>query len=541
MLTANRISKSYGIQTILEDVSFSINPNERVGLIGPNGCGKTTLLRILAGIEQPDAGQVTCMPLELRTGYLEQGFNPQSNVTFGELISQIGGDFDHLEQELVKLAQELASHPELPELHETYDTALSRLETAVPDRNRLCSLLNHLGLEEIPSDQPVETLSGGQKTRLALALVLLQQPQVLLLDEPTNHLDIDMLVWLEDWLADFPGAALIVSHDRTFLDRTVNRILDLNPNTHQVKAYPGNYTDYLHQYRQEVEQQWQVYKDQEAETRRIRQDIARTKEQARWVEITTTSRQPTVRRYARKVARKALSRENKLKRYLESDDRVVKPARSWQLNLEFIPESETGRDALRFERLSIGYPGKQPLLTDINLFLQAGERVVLTGPNGCGKTTLLRTIAGQLQPAEGRVHLGANVQLGYMAQEQEVLNPELSALETLQAIAPMSETDARNFLHYFLFSGDKALQPVKLLSYGERARLILATLVAQGCNLLLLDEPINHLDIPSRERFEQALAGFEGTVIAVVHDRYFINRFASRQWLVEDAIIEKAL
>jgi ATP-binding cassette, subfamily F, member 3 len=275
--------------------------------------------------------------------------------------------------------------------------------------------------------------------------------------------------------------------------------------------------------------------------RRIRRDIARTKEQARWVEITTTPRQPNVRRYARKVAKKALAREKKLERFSTSDDRVEKPERSWQLNIDFTVGIKTGKDVMLLDDLSIGYPNNPLLLNNINLSLRAGERVVLTGPNGCGKTTLLRTIAGYLAPVEGSIQLGANVHLGYMTQEQEVLNPELSALETLQAIAPMSETDTRHFLHFFLFAGDKALQPVNQLSYGERARLILATLVARGCNFLLLDEPINHLDIPSRERFEQALSGFDGTVIAVVHDRYFIERFASRLWLVEDAIIEKAL
>jgi ATP-binding cassette, subfamily F, member 3 len=539
MLTAHRISKSYGIQNILQKVTFSINPSERLGLIGPNGSGKTTLLRILAGVERQDTGHVTRTPPDLRIGYLEQGFSSQAGLTFGELISQAGGNLDRLEQELAHLGRALASQPDRDDLLLAYDDVLHRLESAASEQNQLPELLQALGLEGIPTEQPTQTLSGGQKTRLALALVLLGNPQVLLLDEPTNHLDIQMLEWLEAWLAEFPGAALIVSHDRTFLDRTVNRVLDLNPENQQIKVYAGNYSDYLEQYRREVAGRWQAYRDQEEEIRRLRQDIARTKEQARWVEITTTSRQPTVRRYARKVAKKALSREKKLDRYLNSDERVEKPKAGWQMNLNFSPGQESGKDVLLLEGLSIGYPGGQPLLKGIDLSLHAGERVVLTGPNGCGKTTLLRTIAGQLKPAEGRIRLGANVRLGYMAQEQEVLDRELSALETLQAIAPMHETEVRNFLHYFLFAGDEALKPVRLLSYGERARLILAILVAQGCNLLLLDEPINHLDIPSRERFEQALANFEGTVIAVVHDRYFIERFASRLWSVSGTEIKE--
>jgi ATP-binding cassette subfamily F protein 3 len=264
------------------------------------------------------------------------------------------------------------------------------------------------------------------------------------------------------------------------------------------------------------------------------------------VEHTTTSRQPIVRRYAKKVARKALSREKKLERYVASGDRVEKPKQGWQMKLDFGDRSREGdgvqhlsQDAFRLQDLAVGYQGDPTLLEGLNLRVAVRQRIAFSGPNGSGKTTLLRTIAGKLPPLDGKVHLGANVKLGYMSQEQELLDPELNALESLRRIAPLSETEARSFLHYFLFSGDDALRPACQLSYGERARLRLATLVAEGCTLLLLDEPINHLDIPSREKFEAALAGYEGTVLAVVHDRYFIQRFATELWIVEGKLIRR--
>jgi ATP-binding cassette subfamily F protein 3 len=534
MLTAHQLYKKYNIQPILENVSFSVNAGERVGLIGPNGCGKSTLLRILAGIEPADQGYVTRTPSDLRAGYLAQGYEYEPGLTLGDLIQKASGDMDRLENELAQLANQLAKTPNQPDLQEAYDQALGRLEFSGGQSHvQLHSILASLELDSLPESQPAHILSGGQKTRLAMAQVLLGNPQMLILDEPTNHLDIGMLEWLENWLHNFPGGALIVSHDRTFLDRTVNRILDLNPITHTVTAYVGNYTDYLEQYLNQVEKHWSAYKDQEAEIRRMRQDIARTKEQSRWVEITTTSRQPTVRRYAKKVAKKALSREKKLNRYLESDDRVEKPNNSWQMKLAFEP-IVAGKQVLHMEALSVGYNQAEPLLENINFSIRGGERIVLTGPNGCGKTTLLRTLTGQVQPLAGEFQFGSTVHLGYMTQEQEFLDPERNALQIIQTLAPMNETDTRSFLHFFLFSGDDALRPASQLSYGERARLALARLVVQGCNFLLLDEPINHLDIPSRERFEQALASFEGTILAVVHDRYFIERFATQLWFAED-------
>lgn len=548
MLTAHNLSKAFGLTPILKNITFNVNAGDRVGLIGPNGCGKTTLLRLLTGELRPDAGHISLTPGDLRVGYLAQGFEPDPALSLSQLIHQTVGDPARLEVELAHLATALAAEPQRTDLQIAYDQTLTRLNRS--NISQFQSILAGLGLDAIDKAQLAATLSGGQKTRLALALVLLSDPQFLLLDEPTNHLDIEMLEWLEDWLRGFPGGALIVSHDRTFLDRTVTRILDLDPQTQTMRDYAGNYSDYLEQYLNEREKQWDAYKDQVYEIRRMKQDIARAKAQAADTERRVKSvsvggikeGKDHYLRLAKKVARKGKSREKKLDRYLESDERVERPKQSWQMKLNFADSAHLGRDVLTIADLTIGYSLDVPLLRDLNLQVQSGQRVVLTGMNGIGKSTLLRTVVGEIRPLSGKIRLGSSVKLGYMAQEQERLDPASTALETIRQTAPLNQTDARSFLHYFLFSDDDPLRPIAQLSYGERARLSLALLVAQGCNVLLLDEPINHLDIPSRSQFEQALTQFEGTVLAVVHDRYFIERFATDVWVVVgDRIVREIL
>ncbi len=539
MLTAHHLYKTYGIQPILEDISFSISSNERVGLIGPNGCGKTTLMRILAGFEQPDSGIIVSTRPNLRIGYLAQGMDFDDEQTLQMTFSLDTIPQADLETEIASLASALASNPNDLQLQAKYDSAIHQLSFT---NNQLPNILGPLGLDDISLDTLVKHLSGGQKTRLMLARVLLEEPHFLLLDEPTNHLDIEMLEWLEGWLASFNGAALIVSHDRAFLDNTITSILELDPNTHGIKSYLGNYADYLEQKLVEREKQAQSYQDQQDEIAQLRaaaahiRGLTKMRKGGKADSGDKFAKGFFGNRSTKNVAGRAKHIEARIEKIL-TEDRIEKPKSSWQMKLDFGAPAHQSKDVLVTENLSVGYD--EPLLTNLNLYVRAGQRIALTGPNGTGKTTLVRSIAGKLEPLAGSLKLGMTVKLGYMAQEQELLNPNLNALQTIQSVAVFNETEARNFLHYFLFKGDDALRATRELSFGERARLQLGLLVAQGCNFLLLDEPINHLDIPSRARFEEALANFKGTILAIAHDRYFIERFASDVWTVKDGKIEK--
>lgn len=538
MLTVHHLYKTYGIQPILQDISFSISNSERIGLIGPNGSGKTTLMRILAGIEQPDSGTVTSTRAYLRMGYLAQGMDLAPGQTLQTTLSLNSVSQGQFEAEIASLASALSLTPHDELLQARYDRILQQFSSL----QSLPSLLIPLGLNNIPLETPISHLSGGQKTRLMLARVLLGEPHLLLLDEPTNHLDIEMLEWLEEWLNRFRGAILIVSHDRAFLDNTVTSILELDPATPGIKSYPGNYADYLEQKLTEREKRAQAYQDQQDELAQLRsaamhiRGLTKMKKGGKADGGDKFAKGFFGNRATKNVAGRAKHIEARLERIL-TEERIEKPRQSWQMKLDFGRTDHQSKDVLVTEGLSVGYD--HPLLTDLNLHIRAGQRIALTGANGSGKTTLIRTIAGRLDPLAGSLRLGATVKLGYMAQEQELLDPSLNSLQSVQNVAPFSETEARNFLHYFLFKGDDVLRPTSALSFGERARLQLGLLVVQGCTFLLLDEPINHLDIPSRARFEEALANFRGTILAVVHDRYFIERFASDVWNAKDGRVEK--
>lgn len=534
MLQAIQITKKYGAETVLDRVNLVIQPGERWGLVGANGCGKTTLLRILVGEVLPDGGNVVFRPSNVRIGYLPQGMRFAGEETLDDFLTRMGCNLERTSAALAEIAEQMAFGGKVEQV---YDQLLEQLTWAAQGASRASEVLAALGLDALDRSLPCATLSGGQKTRLSLAAVLLSSPQLLLLDEPTNHLDIEMIEWLENWLGNASQAALIVSHDRAFLDRVVDGIFELDGKTHELRAYVGNYSTYLEAKIAEREEQRQRYQDQQQEIERLRGSIGRVRGAANFRK---GGKADSGDKFAKgffanrslETMRRARALERRLERLLQ-EDALEKPHPDWQMRVEFADAPVSGRDVLVLQDLAVGYD-ERPLLTHLNATLRFGQRVALIGPNGCGKTTLLRTIVGQVPALEGQFRLGSKVQLGYMAQEQEDLPIAHSALTAVLELGRFSETEARSFLSKFLFKGDDVFTPIGSLSYGERSRLRLALLAASGCNLLLLDEPINHLDIPARTRFEQALTGFEGSILAVVHDRYFIAGFATVIWEVKE-------
>ena len=552
MLQIQRLRKDYGAATILSDITCIINDGEHVGLIGPNGAGKSTLLRCIIGQEQPDAGVVTLAP-GATIGYLAQAFEQLLGQTVGAAADAAQAGLVAAEAATQQAAAALADPSDLDAALAAYDAALAIFEAlgGYERMGRASAVLDGLGLGALAADTPVATLSGGQKTRLGLATLLLREPTLLLLDEPTNHLDVEALEWLEGFVQGSPHAALIVSHDRAFLDRTVSRVLYLDPATRTLKSYTGGYSDFSAARASEHERQTELYQRQQEYIAEVQGDIARLKGQAAGSENASTPVGDRDAKFilsqkggAKKVAAKAKARERKLERYLDSEERVERPRQNWGLKLDFGEPPAGGRAVVSVEELSFSYPipnsqAPTAVLQGVSLEVWHGERVALVGPNGAGKSTLLKLIAGELEPTVGRVRLGANVRAGVLAQEHETLDPTSTLLDTVLRERPMSQTEARNFLHFFLFSGDSVFRPVGACSFGERSRLQLARLVLRGCNLLLLDEPLNHLDIEGREHFEAALDAFAGAVIVVSHDRAFVSSFAERVIEVRAGVVRE--
>lgn len=509
ILTVDSVSKHYGAYELFQGVRFHLLERDRVALVGPNGAGKSTLLRIVAGLEQPDSGRIIAQR-GLRIGYLPQEPAVPSGRSVLEAALDALSHVRALGEELATLAAALATvhdPAEQARLLTTYERVSTRFEAAggydLDVRAR--QVLAGLGFRDEELLQPVEQLSGGQRTRLALARALLADPDLLLLDEPTNHLDLEALAWLERFLQRFRGTVLVVAHDRYFLDQVTTRTLELSFG--RLEEYPGNYSQYLVLRAQRFAERLAAY---EAQQEYIRKEEA------------------FIQRYrAGQRAREARGRATKLTRL----ERLERPREIERLQLRLTQGGQSGRTILTTTPLVIGYPNRQLFRTP-ELVVQRGERIAIIGPNGVGKTTLLRTLLGQLPPLAGTIRFGQGVKPAYLAQEPR-FDEERTVLETLLRRYALSEREARNFAARFLFEGDEVFKPVSALSGGERRRLALALLALERANVLLLDEPTNHLDLPSREALEAVLADFEGTILFVSHDRYLIDRLATTVWAIE--------
>ncbi len=524
ILTVSDLAKSYGAEEIFSGVSFQIVEREHVALVGVNGAGKSTVLRIIAGIEHPNGGTVA--PLKgLRITYLPQEASFQSTKTVREEARLAFAPVLEMAERMREIEHQMSDeNADLDAILTEYDRLQTRFETAggYDVEHRTDEVLMGLGFTEDQFDHPVNLLSGGQKTRVALAKALLSDPDLLLLDEPTNHLDLSMLEWLETFLRSWTGACLIVSHDRYFLDRVTTRTMDLSFG--RLEDYPAAYGRYL-DLREERRERWRKEYEEQQEY------IARQEE--------------FIRKYgAGQRYREARGRQKKLDRL----ERIPQPQEHDRLAIRLGAPVRSGRMVLSTTKMSIGYRDDatgetSQLLTTPELEIERGDRIGLLGPNGSGKTTLLKTLMGQIPALRGDYTLGTNVNPGYYAQSHEQLRGrgQGTPLSVILDTQSMSEEAARTYLGRFLFTGDDVYKQVSSLSGGERSRLALAVLLLERANFLVLDEPTNHLDINARESLEGMLTGFDGTILFVSHDRYFMDKVATKLWVVDDGDIDVEL
>ncbi|BAD40097.1 ABC-F family ATP-binding cassette domain-containing protein [Symbiobacterium thermophilum] len=509
ILTVQGLTKYWGVDLLFKDISFLLNEGEKMALVGPNGAGKTTLLRILLGRMEYDEGRII-MPAGTRVAYLSQDpeFTPGRTV-FQEARSV----FSHLakwERDLRELEArmgEAESEEALQAVMDEYTRVTALYEAAgaydAPARTR--AVLFGLGFTEADLEKPVEVLSGGQKVRLGLAKILLAEPDLMLLDEPTNHLDLQAVEWLEGYFRQVKSAAILVSHDRYFLDRVISRTLEID--SHTCDMYHGNYSYYVEEKKRRLEARLSAYERQQREAERLRTFYEKWRSNAN-----------------RKG--QAMSR----KRQLEKMELMERPqVKRRTMRLSFDVDYESGDDVLVVEGLAKSF-GDRTLFRNANLTVQKGDRIALVGPNGSGKTTFLKIIHGLVQPSAGSYRWGVGVQRGYFSQDLDDLDPSRTCLEEIMALPGFTRYDAHSLLGQFLFSGEDALKRIGDCSGGERNRLILAKLMVSGANVLLLDEPTNHLDLESKQVLEEALRAYPGTVLFVSHDRFFVDRIATHVW-----------
>lgn len=508
-LSCHNIQKSYGIDLILDGIGLTLNVGDKAGLIGVNGAGKTTLMKILSGIEKQDEGDLY-LSKNVTLGYLEQNTKLDIELSAFDYCEAIFEDVFDIEKKMRALEHDMALHQgeELSSLMRAYAELQEHFERldGYSISSKIRGILNGLGFDETDHLRPINTLSGGQKSRVGIARLLLKQPDVLLLDEPTNHLDIDAIRWLETYLKDYSGSMIVISHDRYFLDQIVNTIFEIE--MHGLEVYKGNYSDF-------VKQKAAIYASEEKRYALLQKEIQKQEELIRKFKERGTE----------KLAKRARSREKRLS-HVERMERPILFKNHFKLSLK--TNLKAGKDILRAEHLSKAY-GDQQILRDLSFELYNGERIGLIGANGVGKTTLFRLLVGDLTPDSGELHWGHHVERGYFDQEQGHLHLKKTLLNEVHDDHPnLSLTEVRSLLGAFLFPNDAIEKTIDQLSGGERSRVALLKLMLSTSNVLFLDEPTNHLDINSKETLEEALLQYEGTLMFISHDRYFLNKICTK-------------